>query len=178
MNQLPRLVLFLSVGESLMSQISELQKFTSLIIFLQIILVWTLFAFSVQPCFTFLLQKTSRLACILQDVSPVLRFYEKKPFSVAILPPPPPPSLLAGWTINPSVCRRLARGSHLAHHSGRWRASISGSLLSQNLKHPPSKRRPKCCQQTVLHSLQTPPFACLLTKITIPNKWFSYHTQT
>ena len=79
--------------------------------------------------------------------------FMKKPFSVAILPPPPPPSLLAGWTINPSVCRRLARGSHLAHHSGRWRASISGSLLSQNLKHPPSKRRPKCCQQTVLHSL-------------------------
>ena len=77
MNQLPRLVLFLSVGESLMSQILELQKFTSLIIFLQIILVWTLFAFSVQACFSFLLQKTSRLACILQDVSPVLRFYEK-----------------------------------------------------------------------------------------------------
>ena len=80
MNQLPRLVLFLSVGESLMSQISELQKFTSLIIFLQIILVWTLFAFSVQACFSFLLQKTSRLACILQDVSPVLRFYEKNLF--------------------------------------------------------------------------------------------------
>ena len=77
---MPRLVLFLSVGESLMSQISELQKFTSLIFFLQIILVWTLFAFSVQACFTFLLQKTSRLACILQDVSPVLRFYEKNFF--------------------------------------------------------------------------------------------------
>ena len=115
---------------------------------------------AVSPFYHKALTKMSTQACILQDVSPVSCFYEKKPFLVAILPPPPP-SLLAGWTINPSVCRRLARGSHLAHHSGRWRASISGSLLSQNLKHPPSKRRPKCCQQTVLHSLQTPPFACL-----------------
>ena len=36
---------------------------------------------------------------------------------------------------------RAAPGSHLAHHSGRWLASIRGSLLSQNFKHTASKSR-------------------------------------
>ena len=64
-------------------------------------------------------------------------------------------SSLLSWFNDQSFClpARLAPGSHLAHHSGRWRASIRGSLLSQNFKHRESKRRLKCCQ-TMIHSAQ------------------------
>ena len=44
-------------------------------------------------------------------------------------------------------CCRAAPGSHLAHHSGRWLASIRGSLLSQNFKHTASKSRLSVARQ-------------------------------
>ena len=77
-----------------------------------------------------------------------------KHFFLAISPSPP--SLQSPLLVQRSIllfAARLAPGSHLAHHSGRWRASIRGSLLSQNFKHRESKRRLKCCQ-TMIHSAQ------------------------
>ena len=53
-------------------------------------------------------------------------------------------TLLTVCNVNKALivhCCRAAPGSHLAHHSGRWRASIRGSLLSQNFKHTASKSR-------------------------------------
>ena len=53
-------------------------------------------------------------------------------------------TLLTVCNVNKALfvqCCRAAPGSHLAHHSGRWLASIRGSLLSQNFKHTASKSR-------------------------------------
>ena len=147
MNQLPRLVLFRRVGECLMSQLSAWISHTQ-----------CLFPFPVYLGLIDFPPKelhASQRPVHIEDINGIYVsshcFHETlfSPSSHLLL------SSLLPWLNDQSFClpARLAPGSHLAHHSGRWRASIRGSLLSQNFKHRESKRRLKCCQ-TMIHSAQ------------------------